>query len=178
MTNPLRPAPSGGSAARALTPAELGRLLVGWNDTARDVPGVTWPELFEAQAARTPGAPAVICGGLTRGHRRPALYRDRGTPALIESAGSGRLSASPAWLKASWISLEGLRQPGGHDGPLPLAAARRVSARAWESAARHLVRARPSSVAPPLVSRKRITVPGPGKDRAQPRTRCVKHRPM
>jgi nonribosomal peptide synthetase DhbF len=62
MANPLRPAPSEGNAAPALTPAELGRLLAEWNDTARDVPAVTWPALFEAQAARTPGALAVACG--------------------------------------------------------------------------------------------------------------------
>ena len=54
-----------GSAARALTPAELERLLAGWNDTVRDVPAVTLPELFEAQVARTPDAAAVVCGELT-----------------------------------------------------------------------------------------------------------------
>ncbi|ARF54293.1 non-ribosomal peptide synthetase [Streptomyces gilvosporeus] len=38
------------------------RLLDGWNDSALEVPAATLPELFEAQAARTPGAPAVLCG--------------------------------------------------------------------------------------------------------------------
>nr|MDQ2816459.1 amino acid adenylation domain-containing protein [Actinomycetota bacterium] len=61
MTNPLRPASSEGSEPRALTPAELAR-LAGWNDTARDVPGVTLAELFAVQAARTPEALAVQCG--------------------------------------------------------------------------------------------------------------------
>jgi non-ribosomal peptide synthetase component F len=63
MANPLRPEPSEGSAARALTPAELERLLAGWNDTAQDVPLVTLAELFEAQVDRTPDAVAVVCQG-------------------------------------------------------------------------------------------------------------------
>jgi amino acid adenylation domain-containing protein len=43
-----------------LTAVERRRLLLDWNDTARDIPGVTVPELFEQQVARTPGAPAVL----------------------------------------------------------------------------------------------------------------------
>ena len=46
-----------------LPAAERDRLLTQWNATA--CPGIeaTLPGLFQAQAARTPGATAVICGG-------------------------------------------------------------------------------------------------------------------
>src|ERR1022692_796815 len=64
MDNPPTPEQSRGSAERGLTPAELA-LLAGWNDTARQVPEVTLPELFQEQVARTPDATAVICGDLT-----------------------------------------------------------------------------------------------------------------
>ncbi|MGH3613894.1 MAG: amino acid adenylation domain-containing protein, partial [Pseudonocardia sp.] len=46
-----------------LTEAERHRVVVDWNHTQRAVPPVTWPELFEAQVARTPGSVALICGG-------------------------------------------------------------------------------------------------------------------
>ena len=51
------------STLEVLTTAERRKLLHEWNDTARDVSAATLPELFEAQAARTPDAPAVIFEG-------------------------------------------------------------------------------------------------------------------
>ncbi|MFD7664968.1 amino acid adenylation domain-containing protein [Streptomyces sp. NPDC059788] len=42
--------------------AERHQILVEWNDTAREVPATTVPELIAEQAARTPGAVAVVSG--------------------------------------------------------------------------------------------------------------------
>ncbi|MFI6254232.1 amino acid adenylation domain-containing protein, partial [Streptomyces sp. NPDC051016] len=39
---------------------ERALVLTGWNDTARTVPDLTLPELFRAQAARTPAATALV----------------------------------------------------------------------------------------------------------------------
>ncbi|MFJ6384928.1 non-ribosomal peptide synthase/polyketide synthase [Kitasatospora sp. NPDC092039] len=48
--------------ADILTPEERRQVLSGWNDTAREVPATTLPELFAAQAARTPEATALVAG--------------------------------------------------------------------------------------------------------------------
>ncbi|WP_026405393.1 non-ribosomal peptide synthetase, partial [Actinomadura rifamycini] len=49
-----------------LAPEEWRRVVREWNDTARPVPGGSLVELFEGQAARTPGAVAVVDGGVER----------------------------------------------------------------------------------------------------------------
>ncbi|MEU0992270.1 amino acid adenylation domain-containing protein, partial [Streptomyces sp. NPDC005953] len=48
-----------------LDPVERNQVVRAWNDTARPVPASTVPEAFEAQAARTPDAPAVTFDGST-----------------------------------------------------------------------------------------------------------------
>ncbi len=51
-----------------LTPAERHRALVEWNDTGHQVPTGTVPELFAAQARRTPTATALVGPGLRMGY--------------------------------------------------------------------------------------------------------------
>ncbi|MFI8896331.1 amino acid adenylation domain-containing protein [Streptomyces paradoxus] len=48
------------SATDLLTERERHQVLAGWNDTAHDHPTGTLPGLFEAQAARTPDATALV----------------------------------------------------------------------------------------------------------------------
>ncbi|WP_217711489.1 non-ribosomal peptide synthetase [Actinomadura sp. NAK00032] len=52
-----------------LDAAERSRVLHAWNDTALPVAPAVVPELFEAQAARTPDAPAVTHAGTTLTYR-------------------------------------------------------------------------------------------------------------
>ncbi|HJT02680.1 MAG TPA: amino acid adenylation domain-containing protein, partial [Pseudonocardiaceae bacterium] len=48
---------------RLLTDAQRHQIVVDYNDTQRAAPPVNWPQLFEAQAARTPDSVALICDG-------------------------------------------------------------------------------------------------------------------
>ncbi|GAA4058582.1 amino acid adenylation domain-containing protein [Actinomadura miaoliensis] len=69
----------GGPVGRAdlLTGDERHRILTAWNDTADTVPDATITDLFEAQAARRPDAPAVLDGDtvLTYGELDAAANR-------------------------------------------------------------------------------------------------------
>ncbi|MFF7652578.1 amino acid adenylation domain-containing protein, partial [Streptomyces sp. NPDC007983] len=58
MADPDKPL----SAVRMLTSEEEHTLTRGWNDTAAEVPAPLLPELFAAQAARTPDAVALVHG--------------------------------------------------------------------------------------------------------------------
>ncbi len=81
-----------------LEPSERHQLLTGWNDTAATMPPVAVPEMFEAQAARTPDAVAVVCGN------------QRVTYAELD-ARSSRLARYLAGLGAGPESVVGLCLP-------------------------------------------------------------------
>ncbi|MFF4385139.1 amino acid adenylation domain-containing protein, partial [Kitasatospora sp. NPDC001547] len=74
------------SEIEVLDAAERRLVLETWNDTAARVGAATLPELFEAQAARTPDAVAVVADGVevsyaeldARANRLAALLADRG----------------------------------------------------------------------------------------------------
>ncbi|MES5820832.1 amino acid adenylation domain-containing protein [Streptomyces sp. RG80] len=77
-----------------LTDAERHRLLVEFNDTAREVPDTTFPRLFEARAAEAPDAVAVAdsAGALT--YRQLDARANRLARVLAaHGAGPGRIVA-------------------------------------------------------------------------------------
>ncbi|MFD1147579.1 amino acid adenylation domain-containing protein, partial [Saccharothrix hoggarensis] len=82
-----------------LSAAERARIVREWNDTAADVPPATIGELFQAQAARTPDAPALVMGERTlsygalneRVNRLAHLLIGRGVgPEAIVAVAGGR----------------------------------------------------------------------------------------
>ncbi|WP_461087881.1 amino acid adenylation domain-containing protein, partial [Streptomyces deserti] len=65
------------SAVDVLDETELSVLVEEWNDPALPTPEATLPELFEAQAARTPDATAVTMGGVDMSYTELDARADR-----------------------------------------------------------------------------------------------------
>src|SRR3984957_638113 len=102
MANRHRRGSSSQGVAAALTPAQRRRVLVDWNDTARVIPEVTLPELFEAQVARTPSVPAVVDGSAQVSYAELNARANRLARYLIA------LGAGPERL----VAVGGARPPG------------------------------------------------------------------
>ncbi|MFE2196242.1 amino acid adenylation domain-containing protein, partial [Streptomyces olivaceus] len=82
------------SRARILDDAEMGQVLQGWDDTGREAPGGTLPELFEEQVARTPDARALVFDGTELSYRELNERANRLARLLIEQgAGPERFVA-------------------------------------------------------------------------------------
>ncbi|MGD0068385.1 MAG: amino acid adenylation domain-containing protein, partial [Streptosporangiaceae bacterium] len=97
------------STLEVLTAAER-RDLAGWNDTGRELPRTTLPELVRAQVARTPDAPAVACGEVTLTYAGLDERADRLARYLTWlGAGPERLVAvameRSAELVISWLAV-------------------------------------------------------------------------
>lgn len=71
-----------------ITPQERTDVLERWNDTAREVPEATLPELFEGQVARTPDAEAMVFEG-TRLTYAELNERANRLARLLVSRGAG-----------------------------------------------------------------------------------------
>ncbi|HEY0697257.1 MAG TPA: condensation domain-containing protein, partial [Micromonospora sp.] len=81
-------------AIEVLDPAERHKLLVGLNDTTRELPAGLLPGLFEAQVARTPDAPALLEAGTTVGYAELNARANRLAHLLVtEGVGPERLVA-------------------------------------------------------------------------------------
>ena len=63
---------------------ERHRIVEQWNDTAREVPRTTLPELFQAQVVASPDAPAVVCGADTLSYQEVNERANRLARLLIE----------------------------------------------------------------------------------------------
>ena len=101
---------SGSRVAQALTRAERRRVLAEWNDTVRVVPEATLPELFEAQVARVPEAPAVVFGGVVLSYAELDERASRLAGYLVSlGAGPERLVAvaleRSAEVFVSWLGV-------------------------------------------------------------------------
>ncbi|MFD5259232.1 amino acid adenylation domain-containing protein, partial [Streptomyces bobili] len=77
-----------------LDPGERNQLVLGWNDTTREVGPIVLPDMLEAQVAKTPDAVAVVHGGQELTYREVNERANRLARYLIQrGAGPERLVA-------------------------------------------------------------------------------------
>ncbi len=81
-----------------LAPAQRQQLLREWNDSSAALAGRTFPSLFEEQARRTPGAPAVSCQGRELTYTQLDDLADRMARGLLD-AGLGREDRVALWAE-------------------------------------------------------------------------------
>ena len=80
--------------------AQRRQVLAGWNDTARDVPAGTLPELFAARAAQVPDAVAVTGGDVAVSYRELDAAAGR-LAGLLAARGAGPESVVAVLMERS-----------------------------------------------------------------------------
>ena len=100
---------------------ELRQVVFGWNDTRREVPeGPGLQHLFERQAARTPGAPAVLSGqgDLTYGELATRARRLAGRLRALGVRAETRVALCVERSPQALVALLGILEAGGAYVPL------------------------------------------------------------
>ncbi|MEV6584139.1 condensation domain-containing protein, partial [Streptomyces sp. NPDC051582] len=95
-------------------------VLRAWNDTARERPGATLTELFEAHVARTPDATAIVSDGLELTYAQLNERADR-LARHLAAKGAGPERAVGLWLERSAdlvATLLAVLKTGAHYVPL------------------------------------------------------------
>nr|MDQ2971247.1 condensation domain-containing protein [Acidobacteriota bacterium] len=103
-----------------LTEPEHRRLVVDWNDTARDYPQICIHELFERQVARTPDAPAVEFGSTRLTYRELNRHANEVAHYLRELGATAetRVAICLERSEQMLVGLLGILKSGGAYVPL------------------------------------------------------------
>ncbi|MFH9942080.1 amino acid adenylation domain-containing protein [Streptomyces murinus] len=100
--------------------AERAELLVAYNETATELPTASLPDLFTAQAARTPNAVALVCGEVELTYRQLDVSSDAFARRLV-AAGVGVGDRVGLFLDRSVayvVAMLGVLKAGGAYVPL------------------------------------------------------------
>ncbi|MER6531795.1 amino acid adenylation domain-containing protein [Streptomyces sp. NPDC001508] len=110
------------SRLEVLSAEERHKALVGWNDTARDVPVGTVPELFERQVAVSPDAVAVIFENLSLTYGELNVRANRLARLLVERGVGPESSVALALPRSAnyVIAMLAVLKAGGAYVPIDL----------------------------------------------------------